>query len=119
MPFTIDEDSLLIKGRKGDSASLNLDFNQELSGYTICFYVQKNINSTEAIIEKLYANPTGSAVTIKLTPEDTNKLSVGTNYSTYYWGVKISKDSDFAKTLIPQDFKTPPMMYIYPEIGGN
>lgn len=119
MPFTIDEDSLLIRGRKGDSASLNLNFNQDLSGYTIYFYIQKNINSSEAIIEKIYTNQTGPIFTVKLTAEDTNKLSSGQSYGTYYWGIKIKNENALVKTLIPEDFKNPPKMYIYPEIGGN
>lgn len=119
MPFTIDKESLLIKGRKGDSASLNFDFNHDISDYTVHFYIQKNIDSAEPLIEKVYQNPTTTVVTIKLTAEDTEKLSASLNYSTYYWGLKIAKGTDFAKTLIPQDFKNPPMMYIYPKIGGN
>lgn len=119
MPFTIDEDSLLIKGRKGDSASFTFNFNQNMSDYTIYFYIQKNINSTEAIIEKGYANPASTSITVNLTSEDTEKLTALNNsYNTYYWGLKIIKSSGFAQTIIPQEFKNPPMMYIYPEIGG-
>lgn len=119
MPFTIDEDSLLIKGRKGDSASFTFNFNQDMSDYTIYFYVQKNINSTETIIEKEYANPSASSVTVNLTTEDTEKLSALNNsYNTYYWGLKITNGTEFAQTVIPQEFQNPPMMYIYPEIGG-
>lgn len=119
MPFTIDEESLLIKGRKGDSASFTFNFNQNISAYTVHFYVQKNINSTETIIEKEYKNPPSTAITVNLTTEDTDKLSaINNSYNTYYWGLKISNGTEFAQTIIPQEFKTPPMMYIYPEIGG-
>lgn len=119
MPFTLDEDSLLIKGRKGDTASFTFNFNQSMSDYTVNFYVQKNINSTETIIEKSYTNPAGTSVTVNLTTEDTQKLSALNNsYNTYYWGLKITNGKDFAQTLIPQEFNNPPMMYIYHEIGG-
>ncbi len=119
MPFTINEESLLIKGRKGDTASFTFNFNQDISAYTINFYVKKNINATETVIEKTYPNPTSNAITVHLTTEDTEKLTAQANsYSTYYWGLKINNGNEFAQTIIPVEFKTPPMMYIYPEIGG-
>lgn len=119
MPFTIDENSLLIKGRKGDTAAFTFDFNQDISAYTVSFYVKKNMNTSELIIEKKYENPTTSSVTVSLSTVDTNKLTAQSNsYSTYYWGLKLSNGEEFAQTIIPQEFKNPPMMYIYPEIGG-
>ena len=118
MPFTIDADSLLIKGRKGDSASFTFNFNQNMSDYTIYFYVKKNTNTGDTIIEKEYKNPSSTSVTVNLTSADTEKLTALNNsYSTYYWGLKITNGVDFAQTIIPQEFKNPPMMYIYPEIG--
>lgn len=119
MPFTIDKESLRIQGRKGDSGSINFDFNQDISDYMVHFYVQKNIDSSSTIIEKTYANPQESVITVKLTSEDTEKLSASLNYTTYYWGLKITKGTDFSKTLFPEDFKNPPEMLIYPKIGGN
>lgn len=119
MPFTIDENSLLIKGRKGDTASFTFNFNQDMSDYTVHFYVKKNINTTEAIIEKKYQNPASSSVIVNLTADDTGKLSALNNsYNIYYWGLKITNGNEFAQTIIPQEFQNPPMMYIYPEIGG-
>ena len=119
MPFTIDENSLLIRGRKGDTASFTFNFNQDISAYTVHFYVKKNLNTSDGIIEKEYANPNTNSVTIELTTEDTEKLTAQANsYTTYYWGLKINNGSDFAQTIIPTEFKSPPMMYIYPEIGG-
>jgi hypothetical protein len=118
MPFTIDEDTLLIKGRKGDTASFTFDFGQDISSYTVNFYVKKNITS-EPIIEKTYTNPSNNSVTVNLSTTETDKLSAqGSSYGIYYWGVKLTNGSSFAQTLIPQEFKNPPMMYIYPEIGG-
>lgn len=118
MPFTIDEDSLLIRGRKGDTASFTFDFKQDMSAYNVHFYVKKNINDTDTVISKEYANPTTAAITIELTTDDTNQLtSIANSYNTYYWGLKINTGKDFAQTIIPQEFKSPPMMYIYPTIG--
>lgn len=119
MPFTIDENSLLIKGRKGDTASFTFNFNQSISDYSIHFYVKKNVNTNEVVIEKKYENPVSSSITVNLTTEDTKKLSALNNsYNTYYWGLKIANGNEFAQTIIPQEFKSPPLMYIYPEIGG-
>lgn len=119
MPFTIDEESLLIRGRKGDTASFTFEFDYDLSGYTVHFYIKKNLNSSDEIIIKEYTNLTGTSVDVDLTIEDTEKLtSLANSYSTYYWGMKISKGTDYVETVIPQEFKNPPMMYIYPEIGG-
>lgn len=119
MPFTIDEESLLIKGRKGDSASFTFNFNKDVSAYSVYFYVKKNMNSSDTIIEKEYKNPSSPCVTVNLSTEDTEKLTALNNsYNTYYWGLKIANGTEFAQTIIPQEFKNPPMMYIYPEIGG-
>ncbi len=120
MPFTIDADSLLIKGRKGDTASFTFDFNQDISAYTVHFYVKKNISDATPIIKKEYVNPQTTAITVNLNSEDTQKLRPQINsYSTYYWGLKVSNGINFAQTIIPQEFKNPPMIYIYPEIGGS
>lgn len=119
MPFTIDKDSLLIKGRKGDSASFTFNFNQDISDYTVHFYIKKNLSNTDTIIEKSYTKPATNAVTVNLTTDDTKLLaSTANSYSTYYWGLKINSGKEFAQTIIPQEFKNPPMIYIYPEIGG-
>lgn len=120
MPFTIDEDSLLIRGRKGDSASFTFDFEHDISDYTVHFYMKK-IDSANAIIEKIYENPTGKAVTVILDSADTQKLvSPPGAYGIYYWGLKlVDAENFYAETIIPAGFKNPPMAYIYPEIGGN
>lgn len=120
MPFTIDEETLLIRGRKGDTASFTFNFNQDMSSYAVHFYIKKNSNAPDAIIDKEYKNLTGTHVTVELTTEDTEKLTALTNsYNTYCWGLKITNGTNFAQTLIPREFNTPPLMYIYPEIGGS
>ena len=118
MPFTIDETTLLIKGRKGDSASFTFDFNQDMSAYNIEFFVKKNPSSTTAIIEKIYENPSTEAVTVELLPAETDLLTSKPNsYETYYWGLVVSIGTTFRQTVIPTLFNTAPQMYIYPEIG--
>lgn len=120
MSFTIDEDSLTIKGRKGDSAEFTFNFDKDISSYTVSFYVKKGVNDTTALIEKTYTNQIGQNVTVMLTPADTNKLTSKANsYSTYFWGLRISIGNTFAQTLIPSGFSPAPMMYIYPEIGED
>ena len=122
MPFIIDENTLLIKGRKGDSASFTFNFDIDLTGYNIHFYVKKNVNDVDSkiVIKKDYTSPVGNALTVELTPADTIKLLDQANsYSVYFWGLKISKGNSYAQTLIPDDFSTPPMMHIYPQIGGT
>lgn len=118
MPFTIDSTTLLIKGRKGDSASFTFNFNQDISTYTVSFYIKNNPMAATALIEKNYANPITNSVTVDLTPAETDTLTSKANsYGTYYWGLKISNGVDFAQTVIPSGFVDPPKMYIYPEIG--
>lgn len=119
MPFTIDKSSLLIKGRKGDTASFTFNFNRDISNFDVYFYIKKNLNISEPIIEKVYKKPSNNTVTVHLNETDTAKLNSQINsYSTYYWGLKIKNGTDYVQTIIPQAFKNPPMMYIYPEIGG-
>lgn len=119
MPFTINEDSLLIKGRRGDTAAFTFNFEEDISKYTVNFYIKKNINDKETVIEKEFKNPSNSCLTVNLSTDDTNKLcSQADTYNTYFWGLRISSGTDFAQTIIPQEFKNPPMMYIYPSIEG-
>lgn len=119
MPFTIDEDSLLIRGRKGDTASLTFNFNQDMSDCDVHFYIKKNVNDEKVVLEKIYEKPQSTSVLVNLTANDTEKLTALNNaYNTYYWGLKINNGTTFVQTIIPQEFKNPPMMYIYPEIGG-
>lgn len=119
MPFTIDTESLLIRGRRGDTASFTLNFEQEISQYTVSFFVKKNVGDEEAIIQKNYEKPQGRSLIINLTSEDTKKLFAQPNsYSTYNWGLKIGIGNEFVQTLIPQNFDSAPKMYIYPEVGG-
>lgn len=117
MPFTIDQESFLIKGRQGDTASLTFNFSQNMSAYTAHFYVKKRLRDTETVIEKEYPSP-ANFITIELTSEDTQKLVSKTDsYSVYYWGLKITKEDGFAQTIVPKEFNKPPKMYVYPEIG--
>lgn len=119
MPFTIDKDTLLIKGRKGDTAAFTFDFNQDISPYTVHFYVKKKVSDSTPIIVKEFVNPSDTFVTVNLTTEDTEKLAALPNsYNTYYWGLKLNNGIEFAQTIIPEGLKNPPMMYIYPELGG-
>ena len=120
MPFTIDEDTLLIKGRKGDTAEFTFSFDQDISEYTVGFYVKKNISDAVALIEKEFVHPVAQSVTVNLTVADTDNLVVdGSAYGTYFWGLKIGNGTTFAQTIIPQEFKTAPQMRIYPEIGED
>lgn len=119
MPFTIDKESLLIRGRRGDTATFTFNFSEDISGYAVHFYVKQNMKTTDVILDKVCANPVNNSVTIALTTGDTEKLTAPANtYSTYYWGLKICNGTNFAQTIIPKEFNNPPMMYFYPQIGG-
>lgn len=117
MPFTIDEDSLLIRGRKGDTASFYFHFDEDISDCVVNFYIKQNITSNTMVITKTYTNPTDSSITVNLTTDDTSKLeSNGANYKVYYWGLKVTKGTDYVETVVPKDFHNIPMMYIYPKV---
>lgn len=119
MSFTIDEESLTIKGRKGDTASFTFEFENDLTNYTLDFEVKKSFDG-EAIITKSFNSPTNNSIVVNLTSEDTEKFSVPANsYGTYYWGLKISSGIDFAQTLIPESLGTPPLFLVYREVVGN
>lgn len=119
MSFTIDEESLTIKGRKGDSASFTFEFENNLSGYILNFVVKKGVNDSNTIISKSFSNLSTNSIAINLTPEETGKFSVPANtYGTYYWGLKISNGKDFAQTLIPNELENPPLFLVYNEVVG-
>lgn len=119
MPFTIEDNSLIIRGRRGDTASFTFNFEQDISAYTVHFYIKKNISDKEALIEKIYTNQQNKTVVVNLDTEDTEKLSAQPDaYTNYFWGLKINIGNEFAQTLIPQGFDNPPEMLIYPAIGG-
>lgn len=119
MSFSIDEDSLTIKGRKGDTASFTFEFENNLSGYALDFVIKKGINDSEPIITKSFANLSTNSIVVNLTSEDTTKFSVPSNtYGTYYWGLKISNGRDFVQTLIPDNLGNPPLFLVYNEVVG-
>lgn len=126
MPFTIDKDTLLIKGREGDTAEMTFDFNKDISDYTVVFSIFKNIGDATAVVTKTFANPTTEYVTVKLHVADTELLeSDGESPGIYYWQLKISKPAevedgdDFAQIIIPQEFKPHPQVHVYPEGYGG
>jgi len=117
MPFTIDEDNLLIKGRKGDTASFRFDFEEDISAYTVTFGIVSEIGS-DPIIEKTFENPTTQYVDVELSTTDTELLDAdGDSPGIYYWYLKRVTDTTFAETIIPEDFKPAPQFRVYPEIG--
>lgn len=124
MPFIIEQESLTIKGRRGDSAmfTFELDTTMNLTGACLHFYVKRNINDSDdkVIIKKEYNDLSTKAISIILTSEDTSKLLVQNNsYAEYYWGLKIHNGIEFAQTLIPSEFKSAPKLIVYPEIVGG
>lgn len=120
MPFSIEEDSMTIRGRRGESVSLKFDFNQDISDYTVHFYVTNNAQMPSVVLEKTYENTEQQVVTVSLTADDTKQLkSQARTPNTYFWWLKITKGTEFAKILIPQDVDNPPTLYIYPGIGDN
>lgn len=120
MPFTIDEDNLLIKGRKGDTGSFTFNFNQDMSAYTVTFGIVEDVGDTTAIIEKEFVNPSEQSVTVNLLTTDTELLNAdGDSPKVYYWYLKISAGSSYAETLIPQAFDSAPQLHVYPEVYGG
>lgn len=118
MPFEMTE-NLIIKGRKGDTASFTFEFEEDISHYCLVFQVKKNENDPDekAIIRKEILNPVNNSVTFELTSEDTNLLtSSNQGYTTYKWGLKINNGINFAQTLIPIENTSAPSMCIYPAI---
>lgn len=121
MPFILNPENLLIKGRRGDSGSFIFKFKENLSPFCIHFCVKKNINDpdSKALISKEYSNINSNELTVALTADDTIKLTAPNgNYGTYYWGLKIHTGSEYVQTIIPTEFNKPPLMHIYPSIGG-
>lgn len=119
MSFTIDEESLTIKGRRGDTASFTFEFENDLTDYTLDFEIKKGLDG-DAIIKKSFSNPTNNTAVVCLTSEDTEKFSVLKNsYGTYYWGLKLRKGIEFSQTLIPEGLGTPPLFLVYSEVVGS
>ena len=118
MPFEINE-NLHITGRRADSANFTFEFEEDISDCTLVFQVKKNEGDSDerAIIRKELKGDLNNSVTFELTPSDTNKLICGNEgHTTYRWGLKIYRGTEFAQTLIPQEHKPAPKMHIHPAI---
>ena len=118
MGFKLDEGTLAIKGRRGDSASLSFAFPQDkdISAYDITFIVADIEGNT--IITKKVEKPTTQIVEIKLTENDTKLVhSNGKAAREYSWGFKVNVGIDFVQTIIPQEFNASPKFIVYPAIG--
>lgn len=117
MTFELNDETLMISGYKGDSASFTFQFNEDISNSTICFYIKKNINDSEdkAVLTKEFVNPTNKIVDLKLASSDTSKLgTLNASFRDYYWSLKIKTGDEFVQTLIPNDYATTPIFRVYP-----
>lgn len=112
-------ESLTVTGRRGDSASFTIEFEQDMSRYNVVFQVKKNSNDSDsaAIVRKEVKNPVGKSVTFNLTSDDTLKFkSSNDGYGQYIWGVKVYNGIDFAQTLIPMGNRPAPIFMVFPSI---
>lgn len=117
MTFELNDETFMISGYKGDSASFTFQFNEDISNSTVYFFVKKNINDSEdkAVLTKEFVNPVGSVVDLKLLPSDTLKLgTLNSSFRDYCWSLKIKTGDDFVQTLIPNDYATTPIFRVYP-----
>lgn len=123
MPFTINQDTLLINGRKGDTASFSFNFGKDISMYTVNFFIKKNMYDKVPIVSVSVAGSVSGTATVNLTSTNTDKLIISKNedFGSYYWGLRLEDAAtngvDFSQTLIPKDISNPPELYVYPEIG--
>ena len=117
MTFKLDENTLMISGYKGDSASFNLQFETDISNSTVVFMVKKNFSDSQdkAVIKKEFNNPSENTVLLKLNEEDTKQLGTpSATYRDYYWSLKIKMADEFVQTLIPNEFGLNPIFRVYP-----
>lgn len=117
MAFKLDEKNFMISGYKGDSASFTFKVNSEISDYSLCFYVKKNINDPEekAIFTKEFVNPVDNTAVLELSSEDTSKfLTKNSCFHDYYWSLKIKNNNGYVQTLIPNNFEEVPVFRVYP-----
>ena len=117
MTFQLDENSLMISGYKGDSASFTFNFDRDISDSTVVFLIKKNFSDSEdnAVIKKEFANSSNNFVQLNLTEEDTLKLGTpSATYRDYYWSLKIKVGGELVQTLVPDEFGSNPVFRVYP-----
>lgn len=101
--FIIDEETGNITLRQGDSAEIGIEDIPDDREYDMYFSIY---DSNRKIIFELKEVPVDRAVTFKLTPEDTDLLTVpiGQKTGNYFWAIKRCYEPDnFEDTLLVGD----------------
>lgn len=130
----LNPETLKMTFRKGDTGSVCFRFNEYMTDCTFWFVVKEDIDQSddEAPIFQTYEHVAGSFLLIKISEEESDKLSSGDStcickrYKDYIYGIKYAKHiidengNDVGlgsiKTLVPRLMKRPPIFRVYPEI---
>lgn len=133
----VDPCSMKMALRKGDTGTACFRFDEYLEEGTVWFVVKESIKQpdSEAPIYKKWDFKGGSLLLIKVTEEESDKLSFGEVnsscprtrlYKDYIWAIKYAEhlkdeNGNFVGlgsviTIIPRGFEKPPIFRVYPEI---
>ncbi|HSA06135.1 MAG TPA: hypothetical protein P5556_03040 [Candidatus Gastranaerophilales bacterium] len=108
MAITISGNDIYIK--KGDSASINLDFNINITGATLYFTVKASIDNTENTFQKVVTSHSDAAnglTTITLSSTDTN-ITAGQ----YVYDIQINLQGGAVHTIFPSNANKTGYLYI-------
>lgn len=99
MVLTISDNKIYIK--KGDSGTINLDFNTNITGATVYFTVKSSIDDTENVLQKTVTNHSDASsgiTSISLDSSDTN-ITAGE----YVCDIQINLSGGDVHTVYPSD----------------
>lgn len=105
--YTIDTDTLVIKGFKRDATELVFNFGEDISAYKFIFAVKEKISDsdTEAkVFKTIIPNEGDTSVTVAFESADTENIEMpeGKGFVKYYWTLIAYKaDGSYQNTVIP------------------
>ena len=88
--FTIDKDTLVIKGFKRDATDIVFNFGEDISTYKFIFAVKENIYDSDAnakIFKDITPNEGDTTVTVPFSSSDTEEIEIpeAKGFVKYFW----------------------------------
>ena len=108
MALTISGNDLYI--RKGDSGTINLDFNIDITGATVYFTVKSAIEDTENTFQKQVTNHTNDSEGITAISIDSSDTDIAAGE--YVYDIQINLSDDQVHTVYPAEPNKVGKLYI-------
>lgn len=119
MTFKLDEQTLTLSGRVGESLNLTFEFEEDISQMHIEFVISEKMGS-KPTLRRSFKKPSENRVELSLSTDEVSQLlNTNDTHSTYCWGLMAHIGKNYSSIIIPELLKSAPKLLIYPGININ